>query len=146
MQASICMYLIALYALLLYLLKLAFEFSLPLQSFLSSTHIQDFAIQLFAIHFSYCLPQREGKTSVSINLGYQHVSCSKLLNYPPSISVVFKVDKPKATRVSPFISHHTDTKCLTCEPEPTSDKRYRTYTFFMKSACLCIVDLGPYFI
>jgi len=70
MQVSMCVYLVALYALLLYLLKLAFEFSLPLQSFLSSTHIQDPAIQLFPIHFSYCLSQREGQTLVSTSLGY----------------------------------------------------------------------------
>lgn len=124
-----CVYLVALYAFLLYLLKLAFEFSLPLQSFLSSAHIQDSAIQLFAIHFSHCLPQSEGMILVSISTD---MYCT-MFSYPPGISVVFKVHKPKATRASPFIRHHTDAEGLTCEPEPALEAA--ELIFLMKSAC-----------
>lgn len=109
-------YLVPLYALLLNLLKFAFEFSLSLQSLLSSTHIQHPAIQVLAIHFSYCLTEQN--TSYSTAPGYSHTyKHNVILLYPSGIFMVFEVDEAKATRASPFISHHTNAEGLTCQSE-----------------------------
>lgn len=97
-----CMHLVALYALLLYLLKLALEFSLSLQSFLSSAHIQDSAIQLFAIHISYCLPQRE-KTSVSISTRTYCTICFLTLLASPWFSQLTN-PKPRECPLSSVIT------------------------------------------
>lgn len=51
--------LVALDPVLLDLVKLALEFSLALQTFLRSAHVDDFPVDLLPIHFINCLEEQQ---------------------------------------------------------------------------------------
>lgn len=113
-------YLVASHAVLLHLLKLAFQFSLPLTFLLGSAHIHLFPIQLLSIHLIYSLHARiHTHTKLSpkfISFLQSSIKCtSEVRTHSLSVLMPLEAHKSESFGFSTLICHDPNTQCRPCD-------------------------------